>query len=89
MLFGIECDGELRGAMTVAPIHQPKRKVLAIELVGGKNAELWYYDTVQQLKVFAKQAGYDALTSNARRGWRKMAKESGFRETSVTYEMEI
>ncbi len=89
LLFGIEVDGVLMGAMTVAPDHQPKRKMLDIELVGGKNADKWYYDTIQQLTAFAKQAGYDALRSNARQGWRKMAKHSGFKETSVTYELEI
>jgi hypothetical protein len=89
MLFGIEHDGEFMGAMTVAPVNQPKRKTLTIELVGGINAGKWYYDTVKQLADVARQAGYDALSSNARRGWRNMAKESGFTETSVTYEMEL
>ena len=89
MLFGIEHGGELMGAMTVAPVHQPKRKTLVIELVGGKNAKLWYSDTVRQLADTARNAGYDAITSNARHGWRKMASKVGFKETSVTYEMDL
>lgn len=89
MLFGIEHDGEFVGAMTVAPVNQPKRKTLTIELVGGDNVSLWYKDTIKQLADVARQAGYDALSSNARRGWRNMAKDSGFTEISVTYEMEL
>lgn len=89
LLFGIWSDGEAVGAMTVAPVEQPKRKTLVIELVAGQNAEKWYYDTVQQLKVYAQRAGYDAMSSNARRGWRKMAAISGFSEASVNYEMDL
>lgn len=89
LLFGIEDEGEFVGAMTVAPVNQPKRKTLVIELVGGLNAEKWYYDTVKQLAETAKRGGYDAITSNARRGWRKMAALSGFKEVSVAYEMDL
>lgn len=89
MLFRIEHNGETMGAMTVAPVSQPKRKTLVIELVGGKNAELWYSDTVKQLADTARNAGYDAITSEARHGWRKMASKVGFKETSVTYEMDL
>ena len=89
LLFGIEHDGEFVGAMTVAPVNQPKRKTLTIELVGGNNAKRWYKDTTQQLATMAKKAGYDAISSNARRGWRNMARDSGFTETSITYEMEL
>lgn len=89
MLFGIEHGGEFMGAMTVAPVVQPKRKTLVIELVGGKDAELWYSDTVRQLADTARNAGYDAITSNARHGWRKMAAKVGFKEASVTYEMDL
>lgn len=89
MLFRIEHNGETMGALTVAPVSQPKRKTMVIELVGGDNAKLWYYDTIQQLADVARQAGYDAITSNARSGWRNMAKDSGFKEMSVTYEMDL
>jgi len=89
LLFGIWSDGEAVGAMTVAPVEQPKRKTLVIELVAGQNAEKWYADTVWQLKEFARRAGYDAITSNARKGWRKMANSVGFKEASTTYEMDL
>ena len=89
LLFGIWLDGEVKGAMTVSPVEQPKRKTLVIELVGGEDVVLWYTDTIRQLKEFARRAGYDAITSNARKGWRKMANSVGFKEASTTYEMDL
>lgn len=89
LLFGIKVGADLLGAMTVTPIRQPKRQTLEIELVGGKNAKMWYSDTVDQLATLAKSGGYDAIRSTARKGWRDMAKRSGFTEAAVVYEMEL
>lgn len=83
-------DGvELKAAFTTDEIIYPKRKIMLVELLGGAEAKMWYYDTVKRLAEIARSTGYDAIQTTARRGWSKMAKECGFNEAAVTYEMEL
>ena len=88
-LWLVMCDGKPMAAITTTEVNYPKRKTFLIELVGGIGADLWYKDTTQQLAIMAKKAGYDAISSTARRGWRNMAKDCGFKEIATHYEMEL
>ena len=88
-LWLVTHEGEPMAALVTSEIIYPKRKVFLIELVGGKNASMWYYDTVKRLAEIAKATGYDALESTARAGWVKMARNCGFKEVATVYEMEL
>ena len=88
-LWLVTHDNAPVAALVTSEDVYPKRKVFLIELVGGKNASMWYYDTVEQLAEIAKCTGYDAIESTARAGWTKMAKDCGFKEVATVYEMEL
>ena len=88
-LWAVMRNGSLEAAFTTNEIIYPRRKVMSVELLGGKDAEMWYYDTVVKLAAIAKKAGYDAIETTARKGWSKMAGKAGFKETGVTFELEL
>ena len=88
-VWAVMQDGGLKAAFTTNEIIYPRRKVMLVELLGGKDAEMWYYDTVAKLAAIAKETGYDAIETTARKGWSKMAGKAGFKETGVTFELEL
>jgi hypothetical protein len=88
-LWAVMHEGRLTAAFTTNEIIYPRRKIMLVELLGGKDANLWYHDTVEKLAEIARETGYDAIETVARRGWAKMAGKVGFKETAVTYEMEL
>jgi len=86
ILFGVADGDQFVGAITATTIDYPRRTILLIELVGGTGIENWYVAAIEALTVLAKVAGCDAIRSEARKGWKNLANDVGFKEISVTYE---
>lgn len=86
ILFGVHDGNEFVGAITATTIDYPRRTILLIELVGGTGVKNWYVEAIEALAVLAKAAGCDAIRSEARKGWKNLAHDVGFKEISVTYE---
>ena len=89
ILWMIQVDGEFMAAMTTTEEKQPRRKTLLIELLGGKNADIWADKALRELARVGRAAGYDAIETKARLGWMRLAKKHNFRPKHVAYEMDL
>jgi hypothetical protein len=89
ILWMIQVDGEFMAAMTTTEDKQPRRKTLLIELLGGKNADIWAERALHELARVGRAAGYDAIETKARLGWMRLAKKHNFRPKHVAYEMDL
>lgn len=88
-LWLILVEGKPRAAMTTYDEVHPRRTSLLIELLGGEGISEWAEAAVVELSRVARDAGYDAIRTNARSGWIKMAKQYNFTPKHVAYEMEL
>ena len=86
ILFGVHDGTDFVGAITATTIDYPRRTILLIELVGGTGVKNWYVEAIEALTVLAKAAGCGAIRAEARKGWKMMSNDVGFKEISVTYE---
>jgi hypothetical protein len=89
ILWMVQVDGEFMAAMTTTEDNQPRRKTLLIELLGGKNADIWAEKLITELARVGRAAGYDAIETKARLGWMRLAKKHNFRPKYVAYEMDL
>ena len=88
-LWGIYVDDELTAAMTTSDRQYPRKRVLVIEMVGGKRVGVWSGPVLAELSRVARLAEYDAIETHARAGWSKLAKRYMFTAKRVAYEMEL
>ncbi len=89
ILWMVQVDDEFMAAMTTTEDNQPRRKTLLIELLGGKNADIWAETLIDELARVGRAAGYDAIETKARLGWMRLAKKHNFRPKYVAYEMDL
>ena len=89
MLWLILVDEEPMAALTLTETVYPRQKRITLELLGGKNADLWAEGLLDNLKTMAKSAGYDVIETHARSGWSKLAKKYMFKQAYTAYELEI
>jgi|TARA_R110000764_G_scaffold74497_1_gene151084 hypothetical protein len=89
ILWMVQVDGEFMAAMTTTEDNQPRRRTLLIELLGGKNADIWAETLIDELARVGRAAGYDAIETKARLGWMRLAKKHNFRPKYVAYEMDL
>jgi len=68
-------------------IQYPKKRHLHIFLVGGNLERILDYN--ESFKEFAKINKCDAVTNCGRRGWVKVLKDLGYKETGIALGMEI
>lgn len=88
-LFGVFVNLEPVAAIVCSEEAYPKRRLLRIELVGGSKMADWFDDTMDQLAEYATKANFDAITSQARHGWKNYAKRGMFEEIAVAYERDL
>ena len=88
-LWGIYVDGEPMAAMMTAESQYPRKRVMVIEMIGGKRADLWSEAALAELARVSRVAGYDAIETHARAGWSKLAKRYMFTLKHVAYELEL
>ena len=55
----------------------------------GKERTLWQYEVMKTLEKHALQNGCDKGYSLARKGWTKIFKQHGYKETHVLLEKEL
>lgn len=88
-LWGIYVDDELTAAMTTSDKQYPRKRVLVVEMIGGRRADVWSESVLAELARVARLTGYDAIETHARAGWSKLAKRYMFTPKHVAYEMEL
>lgn len=88
-LFGVFLYLKPVAAIVCSEEGYPKRRLLRIELVGGSNMAAWFDEAVDQLAEYATNADFDAIVSQARRGWRDYAVRGKFKQVAVAFERDL
>jgi hypothetical protein len=88
-LWGVFVDGKPMAAMMTSDNAYPRKRVMVIEMIGGKRADLWSEDALAELARVARATGFNAIETHARAGWSKLAKRYMFTFKHVAYELEL
>ena len=72
MLFTIDDGSSIVGATVVTHEIHPRKKYLAVHLLGGVQMKEWVDMVRKELKGLAKGLGYDGLSLMGRKGWTKI-----------------
>ena len=82
-------DKKIDGVATTEFVMYPKRKMLSIEYLGGKNMNSWCWDLSDRLYSWAKDNECDGIEAVARHGFWKWVQQDGFERSYTIYEKEI
>jgi hypothetical protein len=85
-LWVVAKAGEIVAAVVTSIQAYPKKKILSITYVGGRDFKSWA-SGIEILKQFAKEHGCCAIEINARPGWARLLKE--FRTLNITQVLDI
>jgi hypothetical protein len=80
---------QIDGVATTEFVIYPKRKMLSIEYLGGKNMNSWGWDLLDRLYSWAKDNECDGIEAVARHGFWKWMQQDGFERSYTIYEKEI
>lgn len=72
MLFTVDNGSAFVGATVVTHEIHPRKKYLAVHLLGGVQMKEWVDVVRKELKGLAKGLGYDGLSLMGRKGWIKI-----------------
>ena len=72
MLFTVDNGSAFVGATVVTHEIHPRKKYLAVHLLGGVQMKEWVDVVRKELKGLAKGLGYDGLSLMGRKGWTKI-----------------
>jgi hypothetical protein len=81
--------GQVVGAITTEGVQYPEKKALALHFMGGDGFDDWYLEMFNAMVKHAQDVGCDVIESNARFGFWKWFKPSGFTKPSVFYELKV
>ena len=70
-------------------VERPLSKFCSVIIMTGKNRQLWQYKVVQTLEDYAIKNDCDRGLALARKGWTKIYKSHGYKETHVLLEKEL
>lgn len=88
-LWLVRVEDKLVAAATTVIEKHPRKTVLRILHIGGRDMKLWQMKGLEVLKVAAKYAGCNSIQGDARLGWVRKIPANTFKEISRVYEMEI
>jgi len=88
-LWIVMVEDKLKAAAVTAIEQHPRKRILRILHIGGRDMHMWQMDGLEALKFAAKHSKCDAIQGDARLGWVRKIPENTFKEVSRVYEMEI
>ena len=80
---------EKKGFVITEIIERPRLKFCSVFIMTGTNRRRWQYEVMKNLIDFAKQNGCKKGISYARKGWTKIFKQYGFKDTHVALEIKL
>ena len=80
---------EKKGFVITEIIERPRLKFCSVFIMTGTNRRRWQYEGMKNLIDFAKQNGCKKGISYARKGWTKIFKQYGFKDTHVALEIKL
>ena len=88
-LWLVRVEDKLKAAAVTAIEQHPRKRILRILHIGGRDMRMWQMDGLEALKFAAKHSECDAIQGDARLGWVRKIPHNTFKEVSRVYEMEI
>tara|TARA_R110000824_G_scaffold21054_3_gene78773 strand:+ start:2386 stop:2898 length:513 start_codon:yes stop_codon:yes gene_type:complete len=79
-------DNVTEGVATTEFVFYPKRKMLAMQYLGGKNFNGWVWDMLEKFNGWAKDNECDGIEGTARHGFWKWLEQDGFKRSYTVYE---
>jgi hypothetical protein len=76
------------GAITEI-LEYPTKKVLAGLFIGGNQLAEWRKPIVDNMALFAKANNCSCIEFMGRRGWGKVLKQDGWKQTYISYEFPL
>jgi len=80
---------QLKGFVITEIIQRPQLKFLSVFVMTGTDRKRWQYEVMNNLMDFAKQRDCKKGICYARKGWAKIFKEYGFKDTHVALEINL
>ena len=77
------------GQPVVSLVAVIRGKLFDVGLCWGSRVNEWIKDVHQMFEVVGRELGCEMIAFNGRPGWRKLAKERGFKVKTVTYMKDI
>ena len=82
-------DNVIEGVGTTEFVFYPKKKMLAMQYLGGINFNSWVWDMHERFNSWAKDNKCDGIEGTARHGFWKWLEQDGFIRSYTTYEKEV
>lgn len=82
-------DGIAECAVVTEVQETPNRRFLFIQMCTGHDRRLWTGAVLTGLEEYARLNGCDSVQMSVRRGWAKMLREEGYKETHVLMERDL
>jgi hypothetical protein len=73
----------------VADITQGDELIFNVQYCWGTRVDDWIDEVYNAFEIIAKQAGCGTIVFNGRLGWRKLARQYGFRVNTMIYVKEL
>ena len=83
----VDNQQDIVGAVTTEIVSYPEKRALAMHFLGGHDFDLFYPELFTALTNFAKETNCAVIETNARFGFWKWFKDSGFTRPSAFYEL--
>ena len=82
-------DNVVEGVGTTEFVFYPKKKMLAMQYLGGKNFNSWIWDMLERMNSWAKDNECDGIEGTGRHGFWKWLEQDGFIRSYTIYEKEV
>ena len=81
--------GVIEGVGTTEFVFYPRKKMLAMQYLGGANFNSWVWDMLDRFNSWAKDNQCDGIEGTARHGFWKWLEQDGFVRSYTTYEKNV
>ena len=81
--------GVIEGVGTTEFVFYPRKKMLAMQYLGGANFNSWVWDMLDRFNSWAKDNQCDGSEGTARHGFWKWLEQDGFVRSYTTYEKNV
>lgn len=87
-LWAIVTEGIIAAATTEI-VTYPRKKILRVTLLGGKDMNIWLDTLIKSLEEYGSIVGADSMEAVGRKGWIRVLGGMGWKEQSVIMDKEI